>query len=110
MLNTAPRAIGGACREKPWAPDVPCHRVIAANGYVGGFKGDWEKAPSGVNQTMKLQLLKGEGMTFDSRGRLIERTDRDGGVWFDGPWKVEHIGTRSKRLMELSKANECRGP
>jgi methylated-DNA-[protein]-cysteine S-methyltransferase len=109
VLNTAPRAIGGACRENPWAPDVPCHRVVAANGYVGGFKGDWEKAPSGVNQTMKLQLLKEEGVTFDSRGRLIERTDQDGGVWFDGPWKVEQIGTRSKRLGELSKASERRG-
>jgi methylated-DNA-[protein]-cysteine S-methyltransferase len=82
-LNTSPRAVGGALRNNPYAPTVPCHRVIAASGYVGGFKGDWEKAPSGINQTMKLQILKEEGVNFDKDGKLIER----GGVWYDGPWE-----------------------
>ena len=71
VLNTSPRAIGGALRNNPFAPEVPCHRVIAADGYVGGFKGDWEKAPSGINQTMKLELLKGEAVEFDGQGRLL---------------------------------------
>ena len=83
-LNTSPRAVGGALRNNPFAPEVPCHRVIAADGFVGGFKGDWEKAPSGVNQVMKLGLLKDEGVLFDSEGRLASSKD----VWFDGPWKM----------------------
>lgn len=41
--------------------------------------GDWEKAPSGQNQTSKLELLRGEGVEFDERGFL-----RDGERWFDG--------------------------
>lgn len=41
--------------------------------------GDWEKAPSGQNQTSKLELLREEGVEFDERGFL-----RDGGRWFDG--------------------------
>ena len=31
-LSSAPRSIGGAMRRNPWDPEVPCHRVIAANG------------------------------------------------------------------------------
>jgi methylated-DNA-[protein]-cysteine S-methyltransferase len=88
VLNTSPRAIGGALRNNPFAPEVPCHRVIAADGYVGGFKGDWEKAPSGINQTMKLELLKGEGVEFDGQGRLLTGGGKGGTAWYDGPWKL----------------------
>ena len=38
---------------------------------------DWEKAPSGQNQTSKLALLREEGVEFDEKGFL-----RDGGRWF----------------------------
>lgn len=30
-----------ALRRNPWAPGVPCHRVVAANLELGGFDGDW---------------------------------------------------------------------
>lgn len=39
--------------------------------------GDWEKAPSGQNQTSKLALLSKEGVKFDEKGYLI-----DGKRWF----------------------------
>ena len=45
--------------------------------------GDWEKAPSGINQGKKLELLRGEGVEFDAEGRLVDK-----GKWWDGPWKV----------------------
>ncbi|KAK5257460.1 hypothetical protein LTR40_009571, partial [Exophiala xenobiotica] len=73
-LCTSPRAIGGALRNNPYAPDVPCHRVIASDGFVGGFMGDWQKAPSGINQTKKLRLLAEEGVHFDTEGKLITST------------------------------------
>ncbi|KPI43309.1 uncharacterized protein AB675_6764 [Cyphellophora attinorum] len=85
------RAVGGALRNNPFAPTVPCHRVIAHSGYVGGFKGEWFDAPSGVNQVEKLGLLKDEGVDFDHTGKLL----KDGsGEWvFDGPWAFEeHVG------------------
>lgn len=41
--------------------------------YVGGFKGEWQKAPSGVNQSMKLELLAKEGVKFDGDGQLLDR-------------------------------------
>jgi methylated-DNA-[protein]-cysteine S-methyltransferase len=31
-LDSSPRAVGGALRRNPFAPEVPCHRVIAATG------------------------------------------------------------------------------
>jgi methylated-DNA-[protein]-cysteine S-methyltransferase len=36
--------------------------------------GDWEKAPSGQNQSKKLKLLKEEGVFFDEKGMLVDRT------------------------------------
>ena len=33
--------MGGALRNNPFAPRIPCHRVIASNLFVGGFKGEW---------------------------------------------------------------------
>lgn len=45
---------------------------------MGGYKGDWEKAPSGQNQESKLALLKEEGVLFDANGYLIDKT-----LWWD---------------------------
>lgn len=31
------RAVGRALSRNPYAPDVPCHRVIASDGSIGGY-------------------------------------------------------------------------
>ena len=31
------RAVANACGKNPYAPKVPCHRVIRSNGTLGGF-------------------------------------------------------------------------
>jgi len=36
-LHNAPRAVGQACGANPYPLVVPCHRVVAANGGLGGF-------------------------------------------------------------------------
>lgn len=33
-LGSSPRAVGGALRRNPYAPQVPCHRVISADGVM----------------------------------------------------------------------------
>ncbi len=33
----AARAVGRAMAQNPFAPIVPCHRVVAADGSLGGF-------------------------------------------------------------------------
>ncbi len=55
----ASRAVGGANRRNPIPIIVPCHRVIAANGSLGGYSGNC----NGSN-TMKRALLKLEGLHF----------------------------------------------
>lgn len=41
----ASRAVGGACGANPIPVLVPCHRVLAAKGRLGGFSGglDWKR-------------------------------------------------------------------
>jgi methylated-DNA-[protein]-cysteine S-methyltransferase len=36
-VKSAPRAVGQACGANPYPLAVPCHRVIAADGGLGGF-------------------------------------------------------------------------
>ena len=36
-LHNSPRAVGNACGANPYPVVVPCHRVVAAHGGLGGF-------------------------------------------------------------------------
>jgi len=65
------RSVGTALRNNPFAPIVPCHRVIASNLFVGGFFGEWgHESKTGTQCNRKLQTLASEGVGFDSRDRL----------------------------------------
>ena len=33
------RAVANACGKNPYAPDIPCHRVIRSDGKLGGYSG-----------------------------------------------------------------------
>lgn len=37
LVGSAPRAVGNACGANPYPVVVPCHRVVAAGGNLGGF-------------------------------------------------------------------------
>jgi len=63
----SPRAIGQALRAKPFAPEVPCHRVIASDLTPGGFQGK----KSGPALAKKLRQLAAEGIHFQNN-RLID--------------------------------------
>jgi O-6-methylguanine DNA methyltransferase len=45
----AVRAVGTALGKNPFAPTVPCHRVISSDGTLGGFS-----APGGLKAKRKL--------------------------------------------------------
>ncbi len=38
-VGSAPRAVGGTCGANPIAIVIPCHRVTAAGGKLGGYSG-----------------------------------------------------------------------
>lgn len=61
------QAVGQALKRNPFAPVVPCHRVIKSDLTIGGFAGD----RSGEAVQRKLALLAAEGVEF-VHGRLQE--------------------------------------
>jgi methylated-DNA-[protein]-cysteine S-methyltransferase len=57
----AARAVGGAIGRNPIGLAIPCHRVVAGDGSIGGYGGDW----FGSRETLlaiKLELLSIEGI------------------------------------------------
>ncbi len=55
----ASRAVGNANRRNPIPIIVPCHRVIAANGTLGGYSGNCDGSAA-----IKRSLLNLEGLNF----------------------------------------------
>ncbi len=54
-LKSSARAVGGACGKNPIAIIIPCHRVLAASGRIGGYSG-------GDGPPTKRRLLRLEGL------------------------------------------------
>jgi methylated-DNA-[protein]-cysteine S-methyltransferase len=55
------QAIGQALKRNPYAPEVPCHRVVASDGTIGGFMGKVD----GAEIAKKIRLLESEGVVLD---------------------------------------------
>jgi methylated-DNA-[protein]-cysteine S-methyltransferase len=55
------RAVGNALNRNPYAPAVPCHRVVGSDGSLTGFAGGIDK---------KLKLLAEEGVAMKN-GRVV---------------------------------------
>lgn len=78
-------------RDNPFAPRVPCHRILAADRTIGGestdyiadhlfhlvlaaktsyagYGGSW--GVEGKHYNKKLDLLTKEGVKFDSKGKV----------------------------------------
>lgn len=54
------QAIGQALKRNPFAPEVPCHRVVASDGTLGGYNGQRE----GEELARKRRLLEEEKALF----------------------------------------------
>ena len=48
------RAVANACGKNPYAPTVPCHRVIRSDGHLGGYSGQ-----GGIEMKRKLLIKEG---------------------------------------------------
>lgn len=84
------RAVGQALGRNPFAIIVPCHRVLAASGKIGGFS-----ANGGI--TTKLRLL-----TLETKA-VSAAFDGDGVFGFDVAQAVAHLKASDavlKRLIE----------
>lgn len=65
----AARAVGGSVGRNPVAVLIPCHRVVAAGGRIGGYGGDWYGSRE-ERLALKRALLRLEG--------VVLRDDPDG--------------------------------
>jgi methylated-DNA-[protein]-cysteine S-methyltransferase len=72
-LNTkAYRAVGQAMKSNPYAPEVPCHRVVASDGSIGGFMGKNDVNSKEVRK--KIKMLRKERVEI--RGNNIVDFER----------------------------------
>jgi methylated-DNA-[protein]-cysteine S-methyltransferase len=67
-LGSSPRAVGQALRVNPFAPVVPCHRVVKADGTIGGFSGE----TCGKPIKRKVAMLRNEGVVIEN-GRIANK-------------------------------------
>lgn len=65
----AARAAGGAIGRNPIGLAIPCHRVIAGDGSIGGYGGDWLGTRDEL-LAIKRELLAMEGVHLPARDRL----------------------------------------
>jgi len=63
----SPRAIGQALKRKPSAPIIPCHRVVASDGSIGGFFGQMQ----GRHVARKIALLRKERVVV-REGKVLD--------------------------------------
>ncbi|WP_345984450.1 methylated-DNA--[protein]-cysteine S-methyltransferase [Sulfurimonas sp. HSL-1656] len=66
--TNAVRAVGTAVGCNPYAPEVPCHRVVRSDGRVGSYSGE-----GGVRG--KIALLASEGVQV-RRGRVVDFAEK----------------------------------
>jgi O-6-methylguanine DNA methyltransferase len=90
----AARAVGQALGRNPFAIVVPCHRVLAAGGKLGGFS-----ANGGI--ATKLRLLTIEGAPVNGAVPLFEG---DGKLGFDAHAAIAHLSAVEPALARVIDA------
>ena len=85
------RAVGQALGRNPFAIVVPCHRVLAAGGKLGGFS-----ANGGVATKLRLLAIEGAGA-----GETLPLFEGDGTLGFDPHAAVEHLRASDAVLGRL---------
>jgi len=60
----AARAVGNAMNKNPYAPKVPCHRVVGSDGSMTGFA-------SGIKD--KIKMLEEEGIKVENGKINLEK-------------------------------------
>jgi len=81
------RAVGQALGRNPFAIVVPCHRVLAANGKLGGFS-----ASGGAATKLRLLAIEGARAVIDMAFEVFDAAR----VWAE----TMTVNRRSRRVME----------
>ena len=76
QLATSPRAVARACAANPLPIIVPCHRVVAARGRLGGYSGG-----DGPDTKAALLVLEGAPSRFYSEAAALRAETRTCATW-----------------------------
>ncbi|CAK0877648.1 unnamed protein product [Prorocentrum cordatum] len=66
-----PQTVGQALKRNPHAPEVPCHRIVRADGTLGGYFGGAGADDPRVRT--KVRLLREEGVRLQAAGAAPPR-------------------------------------
>jgi len=64
------RAVGSSLCQNPFAPDVPCHRVVSSDATMGGFCGKTGMDSPEIQR--KISMLEKEGVTIQ-KGKVLKQ-------------------------------------
>ena len=67
ISSGSPRSVGRALATNPFAPRVPCHRVLPATLFAGGFRGNPPATSKGNGEGEKCEG-NGEGEKGEGNG------------------------------------------
>jgi O-6-methylguanine DNA methyltransferase len=90
-ISGAARAVGQALGRNPFPIIVPCHRVLAAGGKIGGFS-----AEGGIATKRRLLAIEGAPVNV-----APAPADADAGLDFDPCIAVEHLRTSDPALARV---------
>lgn len=65
------RAVGQALSRNPFAPTIPCHRVVGSSRFLTGFSGE-KFHFGGAHSEKKIQRLNAENVEIDMKtGKIV---------------------------------------
>jgi methylated-DNA-[protein]-cysteine S-methyltransferase len=67
-VGSSPRAVGGACGANPFPVVVPCHRIVAAGGALGGFAHSTQSFLPGIKRWLLSHEAAGRGFRLSANG------------------------------------------
>jgi methylated-DNA-[protein]-cysteine S-methyltransferase len=67
----AARAVGGSVGRNPISLAIPCHRIIAGDGSLGGYGGGWWGSRE-LRLDLKRELLALEGTVIGASGHIAD--------------------------------------
>lgn len=73
-IGSGPRAVGTACGRNPVPIVVPCHRIVAANGAIGGYSG--QGGPETKRFLLELEGVLTSRATLEGSHRGLLRPPR----------------------------------
>jgi len=71
QIGSSPRAVGGACGANPFPVVIPCHRIVAAGGRLGGFAHSTTGFLPGIKRWLLAHEAAAGRFSLSANGRAL---------------------------------------